>query len=164
MRSARSSSKGRKRKQSGLLLGHTTWLRKVRQKGMRFANTHCSGVLKVWVLFVCLLCSLCIAELNKLIRRIMRRIEKVPQRGSIKPKKRIQASPSSTRPPPSYPEWAVREEFRQQFNLSPQPENPASHLSFDSSDSDFWKCVVYKERQAGYIHNTRSPSSVRKRS
>ena len=79
-------------------------------------------------------CSVYIAELNKLIRRINRRIEKTPVKGSIKPKKRVQATPSSARPPPSYPEWAVQKECGPQFTPSPPPEDLSRSYSSDSDD------------------------------
>ena len=49
------------------------------------------------------------AELNRMIRWINRRIEKMPLRGTIKPKRRIVVSSSLSRPPPNFPDWAVRE-------------------------------------------------------
>ena len=71
-------------------------------------------------------------ELNRLIHRINRRIEKAPHRGT---KKRIQASPSSSALPPNFPEWAVKEECRnRQSTPSPPPDN-TSQLDNSSTDS-----------------------------
>lgn len=76
-------------------------------------------------------------DLNKLIKKIDRRISKFPYRGTIQPKKRIQSFPSESEPPQTFPDWAVKQEYRARASTCTLPETPlTSHVDSTSDSSD----------------------------
>ena len=71
----------------------------------------CCGGLKVCVLTQSLsgvVMMLNFSKLNKLVKKLDRRIAKSPQQGTIQPKKRIASTPSASEAPAVYPNWAVK--------------------------------------------------------
>lgn len=78
------------------------------------------------------------AEVNKLIKRIDRRIAKSPIRGTIQPKKRECSTPSDSGPPRDFPEWAVDAAHCRPPSPSPTPyrECTSSGRTLEFSDSE----------------------------
>lgn len=85
-----------------------------------------------------------LADLNKLIKKIDRRITKFPCRGTIQPKKRVRSFPSESEPPNSFPDWAVKQGYRSISSATATctlPETPSTSSvldsTSDSSDIDY---------------------------
>ena len=82
-----------------------------------------------------------VIELNKLVRRLDRRISRAPTRGTIQPKKRERSALSDSVPPPLCPEWTVNSNYTLP-NHSPDPtpsrQQPCSRksLAFIEADHD----------------------------
>ena len=78
-----------------------------------------------------------LSDLNKLIKKIDRRISKIPFRGTIQPKKRIPSFASESEPPQSFPDWAVKLECRAATFTSCEPSSRSTiDSTSDSSDID----------------------------
>ena len=65
-----------------------------------------------------------LAELNKLIKKITRRMAKAPTRGTIQPKKRVQSTQSEAGPPTIFPLWAVHPDHHPRGECSTPTATP----------------------------------------
>ena len=70
------------------------------------------------------------AELNK---KVSRRMAKVPNRGTIQPKERVQSTPSESGPPAIFPNWAVDPSHRPQVPSTVDSVLPNDHQDLNSS-------------------------------